>query len=72
MPKYPVPIEGSGSGFGFGGVLSILGFFSGTVKNMQITNVLVYTDPIWGSGLASGLNVSGHIDIDIVKCNNRG
>ncbi len=67
MPEYPVPEEGGGNGFGFGGDLGTPGFFSGTVKNMQITNVLTYSDPIWGSGLASGLNVSGHIDIDIVN-----
>lgn len=67
MPEYPVPVEGSGAGFGFGGDLGTPGFFAGTVKNMRITNVIVYSDPIWGSGLASGLYVSGHIDIDIVN-----
>ena len=67
MPEYPVPLEGSGAGFGFAGHSSTPGMFKGTVKNMQITNVLTYSDPIWGPGLASGLHLSNRVEINILN-----
>ena len=67
LPEFPVPEEGGGGGFSFAGHTSTPGMYRGIVKNMQITNVLAYRDPVWGPGLPSGIGLGNKIEIDITN-----